>query len=204
MSRHRKLQGICLGIVIGLFGIALSAYSPALAASPPAPAASLESKPATPPIDRTAPAASAPATAILVYRNARLSVMEPGGSSPGYTLVPLDEWIASHPGPAATKWLVAHSASLDEWLKSHPAPAASSPAYSSPAYSPPAYSPPIYGPSGSDVYVHGYVKRDGTYVQPHMRSAPDGNFWNNWSTKGNVNPYTGKEGTRVTPPRIRR
>jgi len=37
-------------------------------------------------------------------------------------------------------------------------------------------------------------------VQPHYRSAPDGNFYNNWSTKGNVNPYTGVPGTRVTPP----
>lgn len=49
-------------------------------------------------------------------------------------------------------------------------------------------------------YVHSYVKRDGTYVEGHMRSTPDGNFNNNWSTKGNVNPYTGAEGTKVTPP----
>ena len=53
---------------------------------------------------------------------------------------------------------------------------------------------------GGSVRVRGYTKRDGTYVPPHYRSAPDGNFYNNWSTKGNVNPYTGKEGTRVTPP----
>lgn len=51
----------------------------------------------------------------------------------------------------------------------------------------------------SAVYVSGYW-RQGTYVAPHYRSAPDGNFYNNWSTKGNVNPYTGKAGTRVTPP----
>src|SRR5712692_4781189 len=53
--------------------------------------------------------------------------------------------------------------------------------------------------SGS-VNVRGYMKKNGTYVAPHKRSAPDGNFNNNWSTKGNVNPYTGKEGTKVTPP----
>lgn len=47
-----------------------------------------------------------------------------------------------------------------------------------------------------DVYVHGYYRSDGTYVRPHYRSAPDGNPYNNWSTRGNVNPYTGKLGTK--------
>ncbi|MCX5831345.1 MAG: hypothetical protein NT140_05590 [Deltaproteobacteria bacterium] len=54
--------------------------------------------------------------------------------------------------------------------------------------------------SGGSVSVRGHTRKDGTYVAPHMRSAPDGNFYNNWSTKGNINPYTGAEGTRVTPP----
>ena len=57
-----------------------------------------------------------------------------------------------------------------------------------------------HGGSTSSVYVHGYTKSNGTYVEPHYRSAPDGNFDNNWTTKGNVNPYTGKEGTLVSPP----
>ena len=48
----------------------------------------------------------------------------------------------------------------------------------------------------ADEYVNGYTRRDGTYVQPHMRSSPDGNPLNNWSTRGNVNPYTGDVGTR--------
>jgi hypothetical protein len=48
----------------------------------------------------------------------------------------------------------------------------------------------------ADVYVKGYYKSDGTYVEPHYRSDPDGNFYNNWSTEGNVNPYTGKKGTK--------
>jgi hypothetical protein len=52
----------------------------------------------------------------------------------------------------------------------------------------------------AQVYVRGYTKSNGTYVAPHYRSSPDGNFSNNWSTKGNVNPYTGELGTRVTPP----
>ena len=38
----------------------------------------------------------------------------------------------------------------------------------------------------ADVSVRGYYRKDGTYVRPHMRSDPDGNFNNNWSTKGNI------------------
>ena len=56
------------------------------------------------------------------------------------------------------------------------------------------------GGSGGAVHVRGFIRKDGTYVAPHDRSAPDGNFQNNWSTKGNINPYTGEEGTHVTPP----
>ena len=47
-----------------------------------------------------------------------------------------------------------------------------------------------------DVHVKGYYRSDGTYVQPHMRSAPDSSYSNNWSTSPNVNPYTGQQGTR--------
>ncbi len=46
------------------------------------------------------------------------------------------------------------------------------------------------------MHVSGYTKKNGTVVQPHYRSAPDGTKANNWSTKGNVNPYTGKAGTK--------
>jgi hypothetical protein len=48
----------------------------------------------------------------------------------------------------------------------------------------------------ADVDVKGYYRSDGTYVAPYKRSNPDGNFNNNWSTEGNVNPYTGKKGTK--------
>jgi len=44
--------------------------------------------------------------------------------------------------------------------------------------------------------TRGYIKKDGTYVAPHQRSAPNGTQRDNWGSKGNVNPYTGKEGTR--------
>ena len=54
--------------------------------------------------------------------------------------------------------------------------------------------------ANADVYVRGYYRSNGTYVAPHYRSDPDGNFWNNWSTYPNINPYTGRIGTRLTPP----
>jgi hypothetical protein len=52
---------------------------------------------------------------------------------------------------------------------------------------------------GGAVHVSGYTRSNGTYVAPHYRSAPDRNFGNNWSTLGNVNPYTGKPGTLTSP-----
>ncbi len=55
-------------------------------------------------------------------------------------------------------------------------------------------------PSLADVHVDGYYRKDGTYVQPHYRSDPDGNPNNNWSTQGNTNPYTGQEGTKPQQP----
>jgi hypothetical protein len=57
--------------------------------------------------------------------------------------------------------------------------------------------------SDSDVHVKSYVRKDGVVVQEHMRSAPDGDKSNNWSTKGNVNPYTGKVGTKSIESEVR-
>lgn len=57
---------------------------------------------------------------------------------------------------------------------------------------------PFYQVYGA-VSVKGYYKANGTYVKPYIRSNPDGVFGNNFSTKGNVNPYTGVVGTKVTP-----
>lgn len=45
-------------------------------------------------------------------------------------------------------------------------------------------------------HVAGYVRSNGVVVSSHMRSQADGIFSNNWSTRGNVNPYTGKIGTK--------
>lgn len=43
--------------------------------------------------------------------------------------------------------------------------------------------------------IGGYTTRNGTYVAPHYQTNPDSSRPNNWSIKGNVNPYTGKPGT---------
>lgn len=47
----------------------------------------------------------------------------------------------------------------------------------------------------ADQYQQGYMRRDGTYVQPHYQSSPDNSYNNNWGIRGNSNPYTGKSGT---------
>lgn len=52
------------------------------------------------------------------------------------------------------------------------------------------------GAKSSHEHVSGYTKRDGTYVAPHEKSTPDHTKNNNWDTKGNYNPYTGKAGTK--------
>ena len=61
-------------------------------------------------------------------------------------------------------------------------------------------------PAAADQYVRGYTRSDGTYVQPHYRSSPDSQQWNNYSTQGNVNPYTGQQGsqrdTTYDPPKL--
>lgn len=44
--------------------------------------------------------------------------------------------------------------------------------------------------------VDGYTRKDGTYVAPHYRTTPDNTRANNYGSQGNVNPYTGQQGTR--------
>lgn len=55
--------------------------------------------------------------------------------------------------------------------------------------------------------IKGYTKKNGAYVQPHFRSSPNRSKFDNWSTKGNYNPYTGKKGTvspfKITPKKYR-
>ena len=44
--------------------------------------------------------------------------------------------------------------------------------------------------------VRGYTRADGAYVAPHMQTNSNATTSDNWSTRGNVNPYTGTVGTR--------
>ena len=45
--------------------------------------------------------------------------------------------------------------------------------------------------------VSGYNRSNGTYVQPHVRTMPNDTNWDNFSTRGNSNPYTGSTGYRA-------
>jgi hypothetical protein len=54
---------------------------------------------------------------------------------------------------------------------------------------------PIFAKPGSHT-VRGHVTKHGTYLPPHRATNPDSSRLNNWSTRGNVNPYTGKPGTK--------
>jgi len=48
---------------------------------------------------------------------------------------------------------------------------------------------------GRNTRVRSYYRADGTYVESHYRTLPNRSTWDNWSTKGNYNPYTGERGT---------
>ena len=43
--------------------------------------------------------------------------------------------------------------------------------------------------------VRGYYKPStGSYIMPHYRTSPNSTRLDNWSTRGNSNPYTGRRG----------
>ena len=48
--------------------------------------------------------------------------------------------------------------------------------------------------SSSDVYVKSYTRSNGTVVKGYYRTAPNSTNRDNFTTRGNVNPYTGKKG----------
>ena len=46
--------------------------------------------------------------------------------------------------------------------------------------------------------VRGYYKPStGRYIAPHYRTSPNSTRFDNYSTKGNYNPYTGKKDTQA-------
>ena len=44
--------------------------------------------------------------------------------------------------------------------------------------------------------VSGYTKANGTHVEAYQRTNANSTQRDNYSTKGNVNPYTGVKGTK--------
>ena len=50
--------------------------------------------------------------------------------------------------------------------------------------------------SGGTHTVQGHTNKNGTYVAPHRQTNPNNTKHDNWSSKGNVNPDTGKQGTK--------
>ena len=56
-----------------------------------------------------------------------------------------------------------------------------------------------YSAKAQDTYIEGYYRNNGTYVQPHYRSAPNNNPYDNYSAQGNVNPYTNNIGRQNYP-----
>lgn len=46
----------------------------------------------------------------------------------------------------------------------------------------------------ADQYVRPHIRNDGTYVEGHYRSTPNNTAYDNYSARGNSNPYTGQRG----------
>jgi hypothetical protein len=55
---------------------------------------------------------------------------------------------------------------------------------------------PIDSSARRDHSVSGYYRSNGTYVQPYRRTNRDYTRNNNYSTRGNINPYTLRPGTK--------
>lgn len=54
----------------------------------------------------------------------------------------------------------------------------------------------LFTSASADEYVRGHYRSNGTYVKPYYRSSRDSSYNNNWSVRPNVNPYTGRMGTK--------
>jgi len=48
----------------------------------------------------------------------------------------------------------------------------------------------------NSVPVRSHVRKDGTFVNSHHRTSPNSTIKDNWTTSPNINPYTGKQGTK--------
>jgi hypothetical protein len=50
--------------------------------------------------------------------------------------------------------------------------------------------------SGGEHYVRSYTRKNGTAVSGHYQTNPNQTRNDNYSTRGNINPHTGKLGTK--------
>ena len=50
------------------------------------------------------------------------------------------------------------------------------------------------GDTHADQSVGGYFRKDGAYVAPYTRSSPNSYRYDNYSSQGNYNPYSGRQG----------
>lgn len=54
-------------------------------------------------------------------------------------------------------------------------------------------------PNPNSHYVQPHMNNNGGFTGGHYRTNPDNNPFNNYSSEGNTNPYTGQRGTKRTP-----
>ena len=52
-------------------------------------------------------------------------------------------------------------------------------------------------PAEAVEHVRGHIRKDGKYIAPHNRTTANNTQRDNWSSKGNTNPYTGKRGYKT-------
>lgn len=53
----------------------------------------------------------------------------------------------------------------------------------------------IVSAEARNVRTSGYMRKNGTYVAPSYKTSPNKSKFDNYSTKGNSNPYSGRRGT---------
>lgn len=54
----------------------------------------------------------------------------------------------------------------------------------------------FYRPFPKIEYVSPFVKSDGSLNMGYFRTKSDDSFWNNFSSSGNINPFTNEKGTK--------
>lgn len=57
---------------------------------------------------------------------------------------------------------------------------------------------PMSADAAASLRTKSYTTKKGTYVPAHRATNPNRSKADNWSSKGNSNPYTGKAGTKKT------